>query len=270
MIDVMSKAFLGMTVSCARCHDHKFDAISTADYYSLTGFLQSSTYRQVRFESIEQNRKVARRLAKVDSAFREKARKALSNHEVQEPTSEPLPAALTELLVLDYSALPSGDFHQDGYLFGERPLLAGDPWLDTTGETPKVRFAPRGQAISDPFWNGLESIERKGLKDRSKLSPLPRSGRTLHTPTFEVTDGTVACSVSGSGHVVVCVDSHRHVAGPLHGETVKPISDSDGFVELALDRYLGHRLHLEFTPEEGAELAVAYVIQGSPQQVQEA
>ena len=56
MIDVMSKTFLGVTVSCARCHDHKFDAISTADYYSLSGFLQSSDYRQVRFESIEHNR----------------------------------------------------------------------------------------------------------------------------------------------------------------------------------------------------------------------
>lgn len=41
-IDVMSKSFLGLTVACARCHDHKFDAISTEDYYALSGFLQSS------------------------------------------------------------------------------------------------------------------------------------------------------------------------------------------------------------------------------------
>lgn len=41
-IDVMSKTFLGMTVACARCHDHKFDAIPTEDYYALSGFLQSS------------------------------------------------------------------------------------------------------------------------------------------------------------------------------------------------------------------------------------
>jgi len=34
-IDVTTKAFLGLTVSCARCHDHKFDPIPTADYYSL-------------------------------------------------------------------------------------------------------------------------------------------------------------------------------------------------------------------------------------------
>jgi hypothetical protein len=41
-IDVFSKAFLGMTVACARCHDHKFDAISAADYYGVSGILRSS------------------------------------------------------------------------------------------------------------------------------------------------------------------------------------------------------------------------------------
>lgn len=45
-IDVFSKTFLGMTVACARCHDHKFDAISTTDYYSLAGFLKSSRRQQ--------------------------------------------------------------------------------------------------------------------------------------------------------------------------------------------------------------------------------
>jgi hypothetical protein len=41
-IDVFGKAFLGMTVACARCHDHKFDAISAQDYYALTGFMRST------------------------------------------------------------------------------------------------------------------------------------------------------------------------------------------------------------------------------------
>ena len=59
-IDVMTKSFLGMTVSCARCHDHKFDAISTKDYYALYGYLQSSNYHQVRFESMVQNQKIAK------------------------------------------------------------------------------------------------------------------------------------------------------------------------------------------------------------------
>ena len=41
-IDAFSKAFLGLTVSCSRCHDHKFDAISQADYYALFGILGST------------------------------------------------------------------------------------------------------------------------------------------------------------------------------------------------------------------------------------
>jgi hypothetical protein len=41
-IDVTSRGFLGLTVSCARCHNHKFDVIPTADYYSLYGVFASS------------------------------------------------------------------------------------------------------------------------------------------------------------------------------------------------------------------------------------
>lgn len=41
-IDVVSRGFMGLTVACARCHDHKFDAISAADYYSLYGIFASS------------------------------------------------------------------------------------------------------------------------------------------------------------------------------------------------------------------------------------
>ena len=41
-IDVVTRAVLGLTVSCARCHDHKFDPIPTADYYALAGIFKST------------------------------------------------------------------------------------------------------------------------------------------------------------------------------------------------------------------------------------
>ncbi len=41
-VDTLTRGFLGLTVSCARCHDHKFDPIPTQDYYSLAGIFQSS------------------------------------------------------------------------------------------------------------------------------------------------------------------------------------------------------------------------------------
>ena len=41
-IDTLTRGFLGLTVSCARCHDHKFDPIPTQDYYSIAGIFSSS------------------------------------------------------------------------------------------------------------------------------------------------------------------------------------------------------------------------------------
>jgi hypothetical protein len=41
-IDTISRSFLGLTIACARCHDHKFDPIPTADYYGLAGIFYSS------------------------------------------------------------------------------------------------------------------------------------------------------------------------------------------------------------------------------------
>ena len=43
-IDTLSRAVLGLTVSCARCHDHKFDPIPTEDYYSLAGVFFNTKY----------------------------------------------------------------------------------------------------------------------------------------------------------------------------------------------------------------------------------
>jgi len=45
-IEVTSKAFMGLTVTCARCHNHKFDPISTRDYYALAGIFKSTKAMQ--------------------------------------------------------------------------------------------------------------------------------------------------------------------------------------------------------------------------------
>ena len=52
-IDTLGRAFMGLTLGCARCHDHKFDPIDTADYYGLAGIFKSSS-------AMENYKKVAR------------------------------------------------------------------------------------------------------------------------------------------------------------------------------------------------------------------
>jgi len=52
-IDVVSKAFQGLTISCARCHDHKFDAVSQRDYTALYGIFSSVRPAQVTIDTAE-------------------------------------------------------------------------------------------------------------------------------------------------------------------------------------------------------------------------
>lgn len=59
-INTVTKAFMGLTVSCARCHDHKFDAISQADFYALFGIFTSTLPATVAVDApgvLEKNRR---------------------------------------------------------------------------------------------------------------------------------------------------------------------------------------------------------------------
>jgi hypothetical protein len=54
LIDTIGRAVLGQTLGCARCHDHKFDPIPTADYYSLAGIFTSTSVMEMRYMLGEQ------------------------------------------------------------------------------------------------------------------------------------------------------------------------------------------------------------------------
>jgi cytochrome c553 len=45
-IDVVTRGFLGLTVACARCHDHKYDPIAARDYYALSGVFLNTSYAE--------------------------------------------------------------------------------------------------------------------------------------------------------------------------------------------------------------------------------
>ena len=57
-LDVLSKTFNGLTLSCARCHDHKFDPLPTKDYYAMAGIMHSSYSREAVIDSPQRVRQI--------------------------------------------------------------------------------------------------------------------------------------------------------------------------------------------------------------------
>ena len=77
-IDAVTRTFLGLTVACARCHDHKFDPISMQDYYALAGVFASSQIADratVAPEIAERVRRARKQVAALEKSIRDAARK---------------------------------------------------------------------------------------------------------------------------------------------------------------------------------------------------
>jgi cytochrome c553 len=73
-VDTVTRAMLGLTVSCARCHDHKFDPIPQQDYYSLAGIFSSSKLANVMLATrAEETRYIEQqgRIKKVDTELKQ-------------------------------------------------------------------------------------------------------------------------------------------------------------------------------------------------------
>lgn len=71
IIDTLGKGFLGTTVACAQCHDHKLDAVAQKDYYSLAGVLMSSRWISRPADASDPNGPIIEELSGIKSELRE-------------------------------------------------------------------------------------------------------------------------------------------------------------------------------------------------------
>ena len=299
-LDVMSKTFLGLTVACARCHDHKFDAISQRDYYALGGFLLGPSYRQARFATAAAEERAARDLQALEDSARPRIL-ALAARAAR-PGIERLAATLSE--ARDGGSSPSwrvelnearGDRTHPLHDFASRTVPAAAPLptparviVDYAHVAPReflqdgVSFGLRPARPGDLRFPGDGGRVRlltapaaripdgwvlgdgpDAVRDHGKLGQWDRSGQTLRTPEFTLRSGKLWYLVEGSGRAFASINSHTLVAGPLHDAVFREWSGRGGgfqWVAHDLSAYQGYRLHLEFSPD-GAPLAVRSVVE---------
>ena len=288
MVDVFSKTFLGLTVSCARCHDHKFDAISTEDYYALYGYLRSSHYRLVRFEADAEDRRLRQQLDTIRAKYRPLVREAFgalkdvvnaSNNSVERGASAdvdslaiPLPIEDSRVL-LDSRTLPRDEWHVDGTAFGSGVAASGWDSLSPVSNKNEpngysLRWSSFPSISADARWLLPQSDVRK-VNSKNKHNQVDTAGRTFLTPGFTLQSAHLSFLVRGEFRVFVAIDSHRLIAGPLHGETVfEPKSKGQDKMRWVhgpnLARYIGKRIHLEFSPNDNSAFDLYQVIAGAP------
>ena len=274
-VDTFGKAFLGLALGCARCHDHKFDAISNEDYYAIAGMLMSSSYRQVPFETVEANREVARRLSVADAEARERLLPLLAaavgpeGEQLVATAAAPadrLPPDPRETVIADYTrGAVSTPIMVDAAAWDRAPVPAGQPVLlpAVEGLPRELRVEPLGHAQSDAVWSATKS---RSERDPAPLGDVDRAGRVLRTPKVLVKDGVLWHRVRGHVQIFAVVDGNIPLSGgPLYGSHVMTAKTGGQWqwIRQDLRRDLvwdnGHVVHVEYAAVAGA-VAVAETV----------
>ncbi len=162
MTNVVGSALLGVTLGCARCHDHKFDPIRHTDYYRMQAFFATTHDRDIPLASAEEQSAWKQKTAEVESEIK-KLRASMkgmkgSEKELMEKKIKDVESRMPEPLPALYSVandpekaspihvLARGDYNNKGARVGMRPL--GILMPESTPELPASTATPR-TALAD-------------------------------------------------------------------------------------------------------------------------
>lgn len=148
-IDTLGQSVLGLSLGCARCHDHKFDPVSMQDYYALYGIFDSSRYA---FPGSEQKQRVRSMMpllppSESQPKWRDFDHRVALLADALEKQKQPVPAAiLRSLNDLD------GDFELQAIASGGSNGVLVPPWLyegpiaiTNAAQSPFKNLYPRGK-----------------------------------------------------------------------------------------------------------------------------
>jgi hypothetical protein len=156
MTDAIGSAFLGLTMGCARCHDHRFDDISQKDYYRLQAYLASVQEQDLVLADAKTQAEWKERTAKIQAQIKQ-LQKTLQGKEdaatekqiaeLRRTLPEPLPAISTVQNKdrTPIHVLKRGDADKKGTPVGPRPLSVllpmDTPELPADIENPRTQLA---------------------------------------------------------------------------------------------------------------------------------
>jgi len=242
LIDVTGKTFLGLTVSCAKCHDHKFDPISTKDYYALYGVMEGTRFSPAS-PHIYETKKRFETLKGVQDSLKDLV---LLNWMDQFSKNKVI--SKTDSVLGNFSGSDLNRWKSDGLAFTDETTL-GDPIFNKKANL--VGFE-EGKASSKRLAKGVFGA--------------------LRSPDFIIDKNNIGVYASGSkGTIRIIIDNFQLISYPIYGGLTKQVDNEK------MDKYLfdvsqwkGHKAYVEILPgiydnhifkmPENAFIEVKYVI----------
>lgn len=183
-IDVVTRGTMGLTVGCARCHNHKYDPIPTADYYSLYGVFDSSTERLVPLGKSDVNEsdfyrelearqdKLAARTAESRAEFSDLARRRVGDYLYAQTELEKYPNDGFDQILQKDDLLPAFVRRWETYLRGtkkrQHPVFV--PWhayRDLSAST----FAAEAVGVTERLREAVKAPVNPLVKEAFQIPP---------------------------------------------------------------------------------------------------
>ena len=220
LIDVTGKTFLGLTVSCAKCHDHKFDPISTKDYYALYGVMEGTRFSPAS-PHIYETKKRFETLKGVQDSLKDLV---LLNW--MDQFSKNMVMSNTDSVLGNFTGSDLNRWKSDGLAFTDETTL-GDPIFNKKANL--VGFE-EGKASSKRLAKGVFGA--------------------LRSPDFIIDKNNIGVYASGNkGTIRIIIDNFQLISYPIYGGLTKRMDNEK------LDKYLfdvsqwkGHKAYVEILP----------------------
>lgn len=276
-IDVFSRTFLGLTVACARCHDHKFDAISTKDYYALYGYLRSSRYHEADINPPELTQSILAEIEQTSKQATELAikmtTKSLTHH--LQSLSTRLPQLQQELNSVNaaegrhwlaawkgLASVPNEQFvqrrralvkswkqlqqpEQNYHTFSDFRKQSFKDWF-TTGNAFGAEASTNHDINIDPKKpQPVQSIQGPGLATSQRFGA--KLEGTLRSPTFTIDTNRIAFHVAGQRTKInIIIDGFQRIRNPIYGQLTQNINNAQmHWRSVDVHMWKGHRAYIE-------------------------
>ena len=226
-IETVSKAFQGLTVSCARCHDHKFDAISQADFYALYGIFTSTRPAIIDVNAPGTGEGARAELLRLKKRIQQAVAAAWLQTLPEKTVGDVAPAKLPK--VAQRWDLRRDHWFRDGNGLRQGVTVAGEFSVALEGDRLLANLHPGG------LFSDLVSTADRAV---------------LMSPRFRCEGGTLWFRVAGGGGAVAkYVVQNYPRTGTIHkARELKTDKEAQlGWHSLDLNYWKGDDLHLQIT-----------------------